>query len=181
MAYNRRPQEKKEFTQKIIDLSRVTRVTSGGKRLRFRACVAVGDEKSRIGIGVAKGADVALAVGKAARKAEKSLVTLGFVNETIPHEIVVKEGAAKLFLKPAPRGTGVKAGGAVRVILKLAGVPNVVSKVFGSRNKINNVRAVLKAFKSFKPRVKPRKVVAPAIKEAVIAEPKKREVKKATK
>jgi small subunit ribosomal protein S5 len=150
MAYNRKPQEKKEFIQKIIDLARVTRVTSGGKRLRFRACVAVGDGKGRIGIGLAKGADVALAVGKAARKAEKDVMNITLVNDTVPHEIFIKEGAAQLFLKPAPKGTGVKAGGAVRVILKLAGVPNVVSKVFGSRNKINNVRAVLKAFKSFK-------------------------------
>jgi small subunit ribosomal protein S5 len=150
MAYNRKPQEKKEFIQKIIDLARVTRVTSGGKRLRFRACVAVGDGKGRIGIGLAKGADVALAVGKAARKAEKDVMNITLVKGTIPHEIFIKEGAAQLFLKPAPEGTGVKAGGAVRVILKLAGVPNVVSKVFGSRNKINNVRAVLKAFKSFK-------------------------------
>ncbi|MFH0814767.1 MAG: 30S ribosomal protein S5 [Candidatus Falkowbacteria bacterium] len=150
MAY-RRPQEKKEFAQKIIDLARVTRVTAGGKRLRFRACVAVGDGKGRIGIGLAKGADVALAVEKASRKAEKSVINVTLVNETIPHAIIVKEGAARLFLKPAPRGTGVKAGGAVRVVLKLAGVPNVVSKIFGSRNKINNVRAVLVALKSFKP------------------------------
>lgn len=146
----RQPEEQKEFEQQIIDLARVTRVTKGGKRLRFRACVAVGDKKGRVGVGVAKGADVATAIGKANRKAEKTVIRVTLRGETIPHRVHAKYGAAVIMLKPAPVGTGIKAGGVVRVLLALAGVPNVVSKIFGSKNKINNARATLKALQSFK-------------------------------
>ena len=140
-----------EYDQKIIDLARVTRVMAGGKRLRFRACVAIGDKKGKVGMGFAKGADVTMAVTKAVNKAKKELVTVPIVNETIPHEIRFKLGAAKIMLKPAPKGTGIKAGGAVRVVLELAGVPNVVGKIMGTNNKINNVKALLAAIGLFKP------------------------------
>jgi small subunit ribosomal protein S5 len=96
-------------------------------------------------MGLAKGADVTLAVNKAASQAEKSVITIPLVRETIPHEIIQKYGAAKVLLKPAPKGTGIIAGGAVRQVLELAGVPNVVAKILGSSNKINNVRATLSA------------------------------------
>lgn len=140
-----------EFDQKIIDLARVTRVMAGGKRLRFRACVAIGDRKGRVGMGLAKGADVTMAVTKAVNKAKKEMITVPIVNETIPHEIRYKLGAARIMLKPAPVGTGIKAGGPVRVVLELAGVPNVVGKIMGTNNKINNVKALLVAVSMFKP------------------------------
>ncbi|OIO52437.1 MAG: 30S ribosomal protein S5 [Parcubacteria group bacterium CG1_02_58_44] len=134
----------------MLELARVTRVTKGGKRMRFRACVVLGDRKGRVGYGVAKGLDVQQAVGKATNKAKKVMITVPFVNRTVPYEIHRKFAAAKVIIKPAPEGTGVKAGGAVRVVLELAGVPNVVAKILGSNNKINNAKATMAALSSFK-------------------------------
>ncbi|OGM01297.1 30S ribosomal protein S5 [Candidatus Uhrbacteria bacterium RIFOXYC2_FULL_47_19] len=134
----------------MLELARVTRVTKGGKRMRFRACVVLGDRKGRVGYGVAKGLDVQQAVSKATNKAKKVMITVPFVNETIPYEIRRKFAAAQVIIKPAPEGTGVKAGGAVRVVLELAGVPNVVAKILGSNNKINNAKATMAALSSIK-------------------------------
>lgn len=138
------------FEQVIIDIARVTRVMRGGKRMRFRACVIVGDRKGKVGTGLAKGLDVSLAVNKAATKARKQLTNVPIVNETIPHQVSSKFKAAKVLLKPAPRGSGVIAGGAVRAVLDLAGVSNVVAKILGSNNKINNVAATLLALRKLK-------------------------------
>ncbi len=148
----RGPQEEKEFEQRVLDLARVTRVTAGGKRMRFRAVIAIGDKKGRVGVGVAKGADVASAIAKANRQAEKNCIKVTMVNETIPHRVDAKFGAAVIMIKPAPAGTGIKAGGVVRILLALAGVPNAVSKIFGSKNKLNNARATIQALQSFKTR-----------------------------
>jgi small subunit ribosomal protein S5 len=137
--------KEKEFEQKILEIARVTRVTAGGKRMKFRACVIIGDKKGRVGMSVAKGLDVTAAVAKASTKAEKNLVNVPQKNETIPYEIREKFGAAIILLKPAPKGTGVKAGGAMRSVLELAGVPNVVGKILGSKNKINISRATINA------------------------------------
>ncbi len=137
-----------EFEQKIIDLARVTRVMAGGKRMRFRACVIIGDRKGRIGYAVAKGADVSLAVSKAVNKAKKNVLKVTLHKETIPHGVEIKFKAARLLLKPAPLGTGIKAGGAVRSVLELAGIPNIVAKIKGSNNKINNVKATFAALES---------------------------------
>ncbi len=145
-----REREEKEFDQKIIDLARVTRVMAGGKRMRFRACVVIGDHNGRVGMAVSKAADVTAAVNKAYNQAKKQLIVVPIVNETIPHHVEVKAGAAKILLKPAPKGTGIIAGGAVRNVLAIAGVTNVVAKILGSNNKINNVRATLKALQSLK-------------------------------
>lgn len=140
-----------EFEQRIIELSRVTRVMAGGKRMRFRALVVLGNRKGRVGMGLAKGADVSLAVNKAATKARRTLVSVPMSRETIPHEITVKYKSARVMMRPAKVGTGIIAGGPVRVVLEMAGVPNVVSKIQGSSNKINNVRAVFSAFAQMKP------------------------------
>lgn len=142
--------EQPEFEQQIVDLARVTRVMAGGKRMRFRACVVIGDKKGRVGVGLAKGKDVSLAVSKAVAKAEKNLVRINMSDGTIPHEIYVKEGAAKVLLKPAPEGTGIISGGAVRIVLELAGIKNVVSKIMGTNNKVNNVDATIKALSLLK-------------------------------
>ncbi len=152
MRKNRGPkiQEPKEFEQSIIDLARVTRVMAGGKRMRFRACVAIGDGKGKVGIGIAKGADVTLAINKAVNRAKKKMIVVPIVNETIPHEIREKFKAARIMLKPAPSGTGVKAGGTMRVLLELAGVPNVVGKMMGTGNKVTNVKATMNAFERLK-------------------------------
>lgn len=146
MQQRRRGREARdEFTTKTIDLARVTRVMAGGKRMRFRACIVAGDRKGRIGAGVGKGADVEAAINKATAYAKKHLLTINMKGTTIPHRVEAKYSAAEIFLKPAPPGTGVKAGGAVRVVLDLAGLQDVVGKIMGSNNKINNVRATLLA------------------------------------
>ncbi|HAH03945.1 MAG: 30S ribosomal protein S5 [Parcubacteria group bacterium GW2011_GWA2_43_17] len=140
-----------EFEQRILDLARVTRVMAGGKRLRFRATVALGDKKGKVGWGVAKGADVTIAVNKAVNQAKKNMFKVNLVNETIPHEVTVKFKAAKILIKPAVKGRGIIAGGAARTIFELAGVPNIYGKILGrTNNKITNVQAVFKALQSLK-------------------------------
>jgi len=148
--FKRKDREEKEFDQKVIDLARVTRVMAGGKRMRFRACVAIGDKKGRVGFGLAKGADVSIAVEKAVTKAKKSLIKVPIVRETIPHAIFIKYKAARILLKPAPIGTGIKAGGPVRLMFELAGVSNVIGKIIGTSNRIANVKAIMVALASFK-------------------------------
>ncbi|MFZ5365076.1 MAG: ribosomal protein S5 [Patescibacteria group bacterium] len=140
----------KEYNQQLIHLARVTRVMAGGKRMRFRATVAIGDGNGRVGFAVAKGADVTLAINKAVRKAKKNLIVVPIINKTIPHEVRVKYKSGKLLLKPAPIGTGIKAGSVVRQILELGGVPNVIGKILGTRNKLINAQAVIIALSSFK-------------------------------
>lgn len=139
-----------DYEEKNVEIARVTRVTKGGKRMRFRALTVIGNRKGRVGFGVAKGLDVAGATGKSATKARKALFTVPLVNETIPHVVEGTFAAAHVLLKPAPKGTGVKAGGAVRAVLALAGVPNVVSKSLGSKNKINNVKATFVALRALR-------------------------------
>jgi len=143
----RRREEESEFDQRILDLARVTRVTKGGKRMRFRACVVIGDRKGRVGVGLAKGLDVQAAVNKSAAQAKKKLIRVTIVKGTIPHRVESKYAAAKILVNPAPKGTGIKAGGAVRVVLELAGVPNATGKMLGSSNKVNNARATIQALK----------------------------------
>lgn len=152
--------EPREFEQKILELARVTRVTKGGKRMRFRASLVIGDRRGRVGFGVAKGGDVAMAVEKAFRQAKKNMVTVPLVKDTIPHEIHRKFAAAIVLLKPAPKGTGLKSGGPTRVVLELAGVPNAVSKILGSKNKINNAKATFLALRALVKPTAPVKVNA---------------------
>ncbi|MDD5040334.1 MAG: 30S ribosomal protein S5 [Patescibacteria group bacterium] len=147
---NRHERKDDEFGQKLIDIARVTRVMAGGKRMSFRACVVIGDRKGHVGMGLKKGADVAVAINKAVVAAKKSLVAVHMVDDTIPARIVVKFKAARVLLKPARKGTGVIAGGAIRAVLDLAGVKNVVAKILGSKSKINNVRAALLALERLK-------------------------------
>lgn len=153
-ARGRRPRrgqrQPREFEQKILELSRVTRVTKGGKRMSFRSCLVIGDRKGRVGFGVAKGADVAISIEKAFRQAKKNMIDVPMHNETIAHPIRAKFGAASVLIKPAPKGTGLKCGGPARMVLELAGVPNAVSKILGSGNKINNAKATFDALKTLK-------------------------------
>lgn len=136
------------FDSKIIDLARVTRVMAGGKRMSFRACVLVGDKKGRIGMGVKKGADVQLAVAKATAYAKKHLITVSTTGGTIPHTVERKCKGARVLLKPAKAGTGIIAGGPVRLVMELAGIQNIVGKIKGSGNKVNNLAAVMIALES---------------------------------
>ena len=143
-------EKQEEFEQRIIDIARVTRVMAGGKRMRFRACVALGNRNGKVAIGLAKGADVTLAVTKAVNQAKKNIIEVPITSQTIPHQIYQKFGAAKILLKPARQGRGIIAGGAVRIILELAGIKNVSGKILGSSNKINNVKCTILALKKFK-------------------------------
>jgi small subunit ribosomal protein S5 len=123
---------------------------AGGKRMRFRACVAIGNKKGKVGVGLAKGADVTIAVTKAVAQAKKAMVDVSIVNETIPHEVYQKTGAAKILFKPARKGKGVIAGGAVRIILELAGVSNITSKILGTNNKVSIAKCTIEALSSLK-------------------------------
>ncbi|MBU1179487.1 30S ribosomal protein S5 [Patescibacteria group bacterium] len=143
-------QEEREFEQKLVDLSRVTRVTKGGKQMSFRATMVIGDKKGKAGFGIGKSKDVSTAISKAVKSAKKNLVIVPIKNKTIPHEIRVKYGAGKALLKPAGEGKGIKAGGAMRVALELAGIPNVTGKILGSKSKINTLYATFEALKQLK-------------------------------
>jgi small subunit ribosomal protein S5 len=139
-----------DYEEKNIEVARVTRVTKGGKRMRFRVLTVIGNRKGRAGYGLAKGVDVAAGTSKATTQARKALFSVPLVKGTIPHAVEAKFGAARVLLKPAPQGTGIKAGGAVRIVLELAGVPNVVSKILGSGNKTNNVKATFAALRKLR-------------------------------
>lgn len=136
-----------EFEQKLLEVSRVIRVVAGGRRLRFRVCLVLGDRKGRVGLGIAKANDVARAVEKAKAKAKKNLIQAPITNQTIPHRIEKKFKAAKILLKPASPGTGIIAGGPIRAVVELAGIKNISSKMLGSKNKINNAKATILALK----------------------------------
>ena len=176
-----REERRDEFEQRILEVARVTRVMAGGKRMNFRACVAIGDRKGNVGVGLGKGADVTMAVNKAVNRAKKTMVNVPMVNETIPHEVHNKKGAAKIMLKPAKQGRGVISGGVTRVILELAGVKNVTSKTLGSNNKINNARCTIEAISKLRKSDKPVKAEAATKEAAVESKEVKPDVKKATK
>lgn len=145
------PKEKSEFDSRVLDIARVTRVTRGGKRFSFRATVAIGDGKGRVGIGVAQGRDVAQSVQKSTNRARKNLVEVPIEKTTIPHQVQFKYHSAVVMLKPMPPGSGVKAGGSVRVIAKLAGIENITAKLIErTNNKINIARATIGALRSLK-------------------------------
>lgn len=141
-----------EFKEKVLDLRRVTRVVAGGKRFRFRATVVIGDEKGRVGVGVGKGLDVAQSVSKAKSEAKKDMMYLSLKDQrTIPHEVTAKYGAAKVIIKPAKSGHGLKAGGAVRFVLSLAGVKDATAKcVNRTSNKLTNAMATMAALRSIR-------------------------------
>ena len=149
-----RRDEPKEFEERVVFINRVSKTVKGGRRMKFSALVVVGDGKGRYGFGVGKAAEVPDAIKKASESAKKNLFNIHLVKGgTISHEVVGKYGACNVYLKPAPEGTGIIAGGPVRAVLELAGVRNVCSKVYGSRAPINIIRATnqgLNNLKSYK-------------------------------
>jgi len=137
---------KSEFDSKLLSLDRVTRVTGGGKKLRFRACMILGNKRGKIGLGLAKGKDVSQAMEKAEKNAKKNMIEIPFIEDSIPHEIQAKFEASIVLLRPQKKGKGIIAGGPVRVICNLAGIKNISSKILSrSKNKINNAKATMKA------------------------------------
>jgi small subunit ribosomal protein S5 len=162
-------EQKQEIEERVVQIDRVTRVVKGGRRLRFRATVVVGDKNGKVGVGIEKGAEVILAIEKATVKAKKNMIQVALADTTVPHEVTAEFAGAKVFLKPARKGTGVIAGGAVRAVLEVAGVKDILSKIQGSSSKINNVYATLAALKSLV-LVKRREsaVVAPKVKKETL-------------
>lgn len=146
----KRERAESEWEEKIIQVRRVTKVVKGGKKLSFRAVVAVGNGKGQVGVGVGKAAEVISAIQKGVVDAKKSLVNVPLVGSTIPHQIVGKRGSSRILLKPAAKGTGVIAGGAARAILELAGVGDVLSKSLGSRSPLNVARATIDGLKGLR-------------------------------
>ncbi len=147
----RNDREKSEYDQKILDMARVTRVVAGGRRFSFRATVGLGNKKGKIGVGIGKGLDVSQAVEKAVADAKKNMIVVVLKEGTIPHEVEAKYASAKVFLKPAPKGKGLVAGGAMRIICGLAGIENITAKIISkSTNKLNNAQATLEALKKLK-------------------------------
>lgn len=141
--------KKSEFKDKVLEIRRVTRVVAGGKRFSFRATVVVGNEKGRVGVGVAKGLDVQEAISKAKRQAEKNLINVPLKdNRTIPYDVEAKYSAARVRIKPARTGHGLIAGGSSRVVLELAGLKDVSAKILGrTTNKLTNAMATVEALK----------------------------------
>ncbi|MBI5732832.1 30S ribosomal protein S5 [Candidatus Jorgensenbacteria bacterium] len=152
MRRNIRTTKKSEFSDKVLEIRRVTRVMAGGKRFSFRATVVVGDRKHRVGLGVAKGLDVAAAVQKARRQAEKHLITVPLKDgRTILYDVDAKFGAARVRIKPARPGHGLIAGGSMRAVLELAGIKDVSAKILSrTKNKLTNAYAAIEALKQFK-------------------------------
>lgn len=146
------PAEPKQFEELVINIDRVARVVKGGRRFRFKALVVVGDRKNKVGVGVAKGADVQTAIAKAADVAKKHMITFPLANDTLPHDAEIKFSGARVLLKPAAPGTGIIAGGVVRQVLGVTGVRNMLSKSLGSTNKVNIAYATIEALKSMVPK-----------------------------
>ncbi|MFA6082039.1 MAG: 30S ribosomal protein S5 [Patescibacteria group bacterium] len=140
----------KEFEEKVVSRDRVSRVVKGGRRMRSRILIVIGDKKGRVGFGIGKSDDVSLATAKAVHAAKKNMITVPIKNDTIPHEVTAKHTGAIVMLKPAGKGTSVIAGGAVRSVIEMAGISNILSKSLGSSNAINVVAATFEALKQLK-------------------------------
>lgn len=145
--FNQYRQEDKEYQEKVVKIKRVSKKITGGNYVTFSALVVVGNRKGKVGIGLGRSLEVPPAIQKAISYAKKHLIDVPMRNKTIPHEVRVKFKAAKILLKPAPEGTGLKVGSVARVILDLAGVENASGKIIGSRNQIVNTYAIMKALK----------------------------------
>lgn len=179
-------QQGEKLEERILLIRRVSKKTTGGNYVTFSALVAVGDTKGRVGIGIGRGLEVPPAIQKAFTKARKSMITVPIYRSSLPHSIIFKYKAAKILLKPAPEGTGLKVGGVARVILNLAGVYNASGKVIGSRNQVVNSYAVIEAIKKLKNKVDTKKApeeekapkAVKKIVETVVKAKKKEEVKK---
>lgn len=140
----------KEFTEKVIQVNRVSKKTKGGNQIGFSVLMVVGDQKGRVGVGLGKAPDVLSSIKKGVRRAKKNMFSVPMKNTTIPYDIKIKFGAARILFKPAPPGSGVIAGGAVRAVMEAAGIKDVSSKVLGTRNQASNVYATIKALQQLK-------------------------------
>lgn len=136
-----------EFTEKIVQINRVSKKRPGGSKISFSVVAVVGDKKGKVGVGLGKAPSVSGAMAKAVAYAKKHLIEIPLFRTTIPHDVRVKRGAAKVLLKPAPRGSGIIAGGSVRAVVEMAGIKDISSKILGTKNQTSNVYATLEALK----------------------------------
>ncbi|PJE69146.1 30S ribosomal protein S5 [Candidatus Shapirobacteria bacterium CG10_big_fil_rev_8_21_14_0_10_38_14] len=142
--------EVKEFEEKVVQVNRVSKKTKGGNRIAFSVLTVVGDKKGQVGVGLGKAADVVTAIRKGMSRAKKYMIKVPLKGTTIPHQIWIKKGAAKILIKPAPPGTGIIAGGAVRAVVEVAGIRDIVAKILGTKNKASNVYATMEALRRLK-------------------------------
>lgn len=148
--HRQKSNEVKEFGEAVIQIDRVTRVVKGGRRLRFRATVCVGNQKGKVGLGIGKSNEVTGAIQKATHKAKKNMFTLPIDGTTIPHDVRTKFKGSEVLLMPASEGTGLIAGGTVRKVLELAGIKNILSKAYGSNNRVNVAKVTLESLKELR-------------------------------
>jgi len=153
MAIRRRRENADGIDERVLHIRRVSKKTTGGNSITFSALVVVGDGKGKVGVGIGRGREVPVAIKKGISHARRTMVTIPIFNESFPHEIKIKFKSARVLLKPAPPGTGLKVGGVVRVILDIAGVSNASGKIMGSRNQISNAYATIEAFRQMKKRI----------------------------
>jgi len=151
MRHMRNMRENSEFEEKVIQIKRTSKKTTGGNSISFSALCVMGDRKGKVGVALGKATDVASAIRKGMKRARKNMITVPMKGTTIPHMVEIKKGAAVVLLKPAPDGTGVRAGGAIRAVVEAAGIQNIVSKILGTRNKISNANAAIEGLKKLKP------------------------------
>lgn len=175
---SRGPREEKEFDEYLLQLDRVTRVVKGGRRMRFRATVVIGDRAGRVGVGLGKGNDVQISVRKAVAEAKKTLINVPIVNDTIPHPVKLKFKAARILILPAAPGTGLIAGSAIRKVLELAGVKNILSKNIGTNNRVVMGQAMLKVLSKLKMTEAAKKFVAELKKERDVEKKKNAQKRK---
>lgn len=176
-------QRQSEFEEKIIQISRVSKKTKGGNKIGFSVLVVVGDKNGRVGVALGKAPTVAAAIHKGSKKAKKKLITVPMNGATIPFKIEVKKGAGRVLLKPAPKGSGVIAGGPVRAVVDAAGIRDISSKIMGSQNQASSVYATFAALKEIERIVKLKGInlkcdvgVSPANKKSeIIAKPPKKD------
>jgi len=171
------PAEPKEYQELVINIDRVARVVKGGRRFRFKALVVVGNDKNKVGIGVAKGADVQAAIAKATDVAKKHIINIATDKDTIPHDCEIQYSGARVMMKPASPGTGIIAGGVVRSIIGVTGIRDILTKSLGSTNKVNIAYATIEALRNQVPKSEwlnaaPVKTAAPtpAAKKAAVKE-----------
>lgn len=165
--------EAKEFDEEVIQIDRVTRVVKGGRRLRFRATVVIGNKKGKVGVGIGKSTEVQGAISKAIAQAKKNLITVPMAGNTIPHRIYVKFKSARILMMPACPGTGIKAGGSLRKVAELAGIKDIMSKSLGTTNRLTNSQAAIKALSLLKPIPWLKIKAAPVEVKAAVAEERK--------
>jgi small subunit ribosomal protein S5 len=157
--FNNMDQPRDDFEEKLVQVNRVSKKTQGGNKVGFSVLMVVGDKKGRVGVGLGKAPDVSSAIKKGVSLARKHLIEVPIVKGSIPFEYYIKLGAAKILLKPAPPGSGVIAGGAVRSVVSASGIQNISSKVLGTNNRASNVYATMEALTQISKRYKKRKTM----------------------